>query len=202
MNYLRREEKKNRTSKRLSKACKRAWKIRKKNMVKKPVEIKSCGFCGNFFKRNKKYSKKQWKDARFCSGHCRALSIKSWENLKNHQFKKGHIVPKEWRIKISKANWKGGNSRNKNVLDGVRYKEWRKAVFERDNYTCLLCGYRGNKLVAHHIRSWSKFPKFRFNIRNGITLCNCCHRNDICICPKYRKEYGLEHHFVIKGLKT
>ena len=56
------------------------------------------------------------------------------------------------------------------------YKEWRKAVYERDNYTCRMCGKSGVRLNAHHIKSWKRFPAFRYDINNGVTLCEKCHK--------------------------
>ena len=61
-----------------------------------------------------------------------------------------------------------------------QYKKWRKLVFQRDNYTCALCGIQGGQkgkgIVAHHIKKWSQFPDLRFHIDNGITLCRTpCH---------------------------
>lgn len=56
------------------------------------------------------------------------------------------------------------------------YKEWRKAVFERDNYTCQLCGKRGGKLNAHHIERYRNCIERRTDISNGITLCDACHK--------------------------
>lgn len=56
------------------------------------------------------------------------------------------------------------------------YKLWRVSVFERDNYTCRSCGASGCKLNAHHIKPWSLFPLDRYDVNNGITLCEACHR--------------------------
>lgn len=56
------------------------------------------------------------------------------------------------------------------------YKNWRRSVFERDNYTCRSCGARGCRLNAHHIKAYAFFPDLRYEVTNGLTLCEICHK--------------------------
>lgn len=86
--------------------------------------------------------------------------------------------------KISGENnylWKGGepssNYLERNRGEGKRhYKKWRKAVLERDNNTCQICRVT-KKLNAHHKKLFAKYPKLRWEVSNGITLCESCHHD-------------------------
>lgn len=79
---------------------------------------------------------------------------------------------------IESPFWKGGVSKaNKMEYNSHRYKDWRKSVFERDNYTCQDCGVTGDKayLTAHHIKAFAYFVELRYELSNGKTLCEDCH---------------------------
>ena len=83
--------------------------------------------------------------------------------LKKHQYQSGKFHP----------NYKGGLNRNKHC--GKFYKNWTKKVFIKDSFICQKCDQKGGQLEAHHIKSWVKYKKLRFEISNGITLCKNCH---------------------------
>jgi hypothetical protein len=57
------------------------------------------------------------------------------------------------------------------------YKKWRKSVFERDIYTCTACGKIGGNLNAHHIKPYATYKELRYELSNGITLCEDCHKS-------------------------
>ena len=74
-------------------------------------------------------------------------------------------------------SWKGGiKSENEKARASFEYKEWRKAVFERDKYTCQHCGdSKGGNLNAHHLKGFALYPELRYEVSNGLTLCEPCH---------------------------
>lgn len=91
--------------------------------------------------------------------------------------------PRPWRkgkplIKNRGKNnpaWKGGVTPiNKLIRNSIEYEEWRKTIFERDNYICQICGRKGSKLRANHIKRFADFPELRFELSNGIVICELC----------------------------
>jgi predicted restriction endonuclease len=96
----------------------------------------------------------------------------------------GRKHTKETRLKMSLAQrgekgsgWKGGVTKEYRILRArIEYKEWRTAVFKRDNYTCQMCKVRGVYLEADHIKPFAFHPELRYDVSNGRTLCRPCHR--------------------------
>ena len=74
-------------------------------------------------------------------------------------------------------NWQGGISLLNDNRDSSEYKNWRQNVYKR-----VKCGSK-EKLNAHHIKSWKNYPELRYDLNNGVTLCEKCH-------IAWHKKYG------------
>lgn len=105
--------------------------------------------------------------------------------------------------------WKGGLSIGRNERCGAEYSTWRNSVFSRDMYTCQCCGIKNHVglnshvvLNAHHINNWNDYPDLRYDINNGITLCNQCH---ILFHSEFGKKFNtynqLNEFFINHGKK-
>jgi len=83
---------------------------------------------------------------------------------------------------IPSEAWNGfKETENSLIRKSVAYQEWRKTVFDRDDYTCQACQARsglGRKVYLHadHIKQFALYPDLRLDINNGRTLCVDCHR--------------------------
>lgn len=144
----------------------------------RPPLIKTCPVC------NKEFRSHPCEKKIFCGKLC------------SDKVRRGKVTKArgQHRPQIAGENschWRGGITKaTDKARKCIELYEWRKSVFERDNYTCVKCGVRcGNGraiiLQADHIRPFSIFPELRFDINNGQTLCYECHklktRKDISI---------------------
>lgn len=141
--------------------------------------IKFCKICKSEFKGFK--SDERHKRGKYCSRKCFWIGYKI-------DYPRGNVVglhwkhTKEYKKKLSLARmgknnpmYRTGLSKSRNAKT-QRIKKWRMSVLKRDDYTCQECSKRGGELNAHHIKFWCFFPKERFKVSNGVTLCKECHR--------------------------
>lgn len=74
-------------------------------------------------------------------------------------------------------NWRGGITPFRiKVWQSKEYGDWRKSVFERDGYKCVMCHQNTHALQADHIKPFAVFLEERLKVDNGRTLCIPCHR--------------------------
>lgn len=85
------------------------------------------------------------------------------------------VAEKHW-------NWKGGKSNEvKKRVNSFEWKQIRKGIYTRDNWTCQICGmqYRdgnGRGLDVHHIIPYRVTQDNSES--NLIVLCNSCHAKE------------------------
>ena len=109
----------------------------------------------------------------------------------------------ETKLKMS-AKKKGvklkKESEYKNSLDRRERIKFRntmqKIVFEKDDYTCQMCGIKGVDLQVDHIQSWVDYIELRFNINNCRTLCAKCHYQITFGRPMPSEVKGWGHNLV------
>ena len=132
-----------------------------------------------------------WKGKKLSQEHKLKMSLAKIGRSSNRLGIKLSKVSKH-RMRLAKLGKMGKLANNyKHGLSGINkrewgtdeFKQWRKKVFERDNYTCCRCLMVGRLLHAHHMKSFKEYLKLRYLPINGITLCNPCHK-------LFHKVYG------------
>lgn len=97
-----------------------------------------------------------WNRKKYCSERCRVVA-----------------APPPTYFGEDNPNFKGEEARRKHRHGP--HRNWREGVLSRDNATCQDCGTKDGELHVHHILPWEDYPDQRFDIENGITLCQLCH---------------------------
>ena len=129
----------------------------------------------------------------------RDSKIQSYKNGRI-PYNKGKHFSEDHRLKLglsklgkNNPKWKGGLTKKIYLLrNSSKLKIWREKIFLRDKFTCQnpKCKFCKNKigtfLNAHHIKSFTKYPKLRFNLSNGITYCKKYHDS---IHSRKHKDY-------------
>jgi endogenous inhibitor of DNA gyrase (YacG/DUF329 family) len=152
-----------------------------------------CEICGKETRHQKVAFNKS--EHHYCSYECARKGFSIYHSGENAIFY-GCSHSNEIKNKISisrkgKACGVNNPSYNPNLTDedreerrkNLKYTNWRKEVFERDNYTCQITQIRGCRLVVHHLNSFHSDKEHRTDINNGITVSYEIHK-------LFHKEYG------------
>lgn len=164
-------------------------------------QSKNCAVCGVKYFKKVLTNKTIWGKSKFCSWKCHS----KWQIGKPHPFNRRKMTKEEilhrfsvnpkWggymtgkkhseaskikmsisRLKIKPEEWTGYKTSEDRHLRRYFQNTIQKMVFERDNYTCQICHKMGCCLQVDHIKPWSRYPEFRFEMNNLRTLCMDCH---------------------------
>lgn len=135
--------------------------VKFKDVPKKSSSIKAkciCDICGgNMFITPYNYNSQQEKHKNtIIYIHC-VRTFNSGENAWN------------WNRSLSEENRL--EDRNSNLS-----KEWRLRVFKRDNYKCFICN-SNKEIQAHHLDGFNWCKEKRYDVTNGVCLCQKHHLN-------------------------
>lgn len=172
-------------------------KIRKKHKGKKLSEIhkdkirkwmlENNPFRGKHHTEESKQKQRKKMYGRKLTSEHREKVLRTLQFGEKYKFK-GNLHP----------HWKGGISGiNARIRNSKSYKEWRKKIFERDNYTCICCGAK-EEIQADHIAPFALFQELRFSVDNGRTLCKECHKKTNTF--GYKKIYSKSRKLKVKKI--
>lgn len=92
-----------------------------------------------------------------------------------------------WRVCGDKHhNWDINRTHEKRCIERKTTKDhiWRSTIFKRDNRICCKCNKdKVSRMVVHHINSYDIYESQRYDINNGIVMCEECHKD-------FHKKYG------------
>jgi len=114
--------------------------------------VNECLVCWANIKTYKSLNKK------YCKRECYNEHLKTLQKWENSHFWKW------WKTKKSKIR-----------KTCAEYKEWRKKVFTRDWFKCILCD-SNKQIEADHIKAQSEYPELIYDLSNWRTLCHNCHK--------------------------
>lgn len=123
---------------------------------------------------------------------CNKIVKSKFSSLKNRRCEGCRILGLTGPLNL---NWNFSLT-NEDRIKRRHYKKtywWRKQVYNRDYYTCQVCGNSNTYLNAHHLESYHWCEELRYEVDNGITMCKDCH---IKFHSIYGKQYNTTEQFV------
>lgn len=125
-----------------------------------------------------------WRDGRPSANIGKKVSEKTKQLLRSKALGRPGLIGKRNPMYGKRGslhpNWQGGNTpERQKIYSTLEWKALVKYIYARDNYTCQRChgsSRYSNRLHAHHLKSWTRYPKLRTEPSNLITVCRECHQ--------------------------
>ena len=74
--------------------------------------------------------------------------------------------------------------KNKRYQKDKKGIAWAKLIKEKSKFTCEICHKsKPNEMISHHLNAWNAHPEQRYDLDNGVCLCETCHK-------AFHREYG------------
>ena len=194
------EEMKTNSSKRLSERLKNQWKdeeYRQKQSEQRTKLNYKMWENEELKRKASEQMKERWQDDEFRQVRSEASSKQLKGKWQDEEFRVARTnyareqMKERWQNEEYREAHSGKNSHfyNQDLTDEDRklleerrqgnseFNRWSYEVKERANFTCDCCGdNRGGNLVSHHLNDWHTYKEQRYDLDNGVCLCDKCHK--------------------------
>ena len=147
--------------------------------------------------KGKTHTKEVREKIRICN-----IGRKSWNKGKKYSVTWSDERRKSFKERMSGSRnpiWISDRAKlaKRQERNDMAYKEWRKKVWLRDNFTCKIANpdCKG-RIEAHHILGWTPYPELRYEVNNGITLCHFHHprkrEDEMNLSPYFQELVGVK----------
>lgn len=87
----------------------------------------------------------------------------------------------------------------KYLRNSGEYNRFRKAVIEKDQGRCIVCGSTQD-IDVHHLYSFAKYNADRFDVNNGV--CVCANHHNVTIPGSFHYIYGTRQYNTPENFET
>lgn len=136
-------------------------------MATRPIIFIECQYCSQM--KPIRAFDAEAEERKFCSKRC----ANRGNSRKNSQSKTGANNPMFGKRPANFQNHKA--LENQKMRGSKEYHRWQRAIYKIFDKTCANCG-SVDRVVAHHIIGVHDDVTLRFEIDNGVCLCNKCHK--------------------------
>lgn len=119
--------------------------------------------------------KERWENKEWRDMQSKLNSDKMKQLWQDEQFRKAHSGENSHLYNLDLTDEEREADKESRTND-AEFIKWSYKVKEQANFTCDCCNNKNNKLNSHHLNNWNTYREQRYNLENGVCLCEQCHK--------------------------
>lgn len=148
----------------------------------------------------RKQMKERWEDKNWRDMQSELNSNKMKQLWSDEEFRQAHSGENSYLYNFNLTEEDRQRAKEGRFNDSD-FVTWSKQVKEKANYTCDCCGNNKSKMHSHHLNNWNTYKEQRYELENGVCLCESCHKEFHKWMGGYKIECTKEQYIEFKNNK-